>query len=73
MRSVSASFGRRRPEQDDVERLASPAVEGGAELVEVNQIDQPGARLVEQIPREEGAARVALDQQRPNRSRISHT
>jgi hypothetical protein len=61
-----------RAEQDDIERIARETVEGRAELANVQQINQAGARLVEQVAGQDGAFRVAPDQQRPNRCRMSH-
>ena len=63
---------RQRPEQDDIERLARQPFDGGSQLVNIDQIDQPGARIVEHVPHEDGALCVPLEQQRPNRSHLSH-
>ena len=63
---------RQRPEQDDIEQLARQPFDGGGELLNMDQIDQPGARIVEHVSREDGAVDVPLEQQRPNRSQISH-
>ena len=72
MRSVPGLSKRQRPEQDDIERLARQPFDGGGELLNMDQIDQPGARIVEHVAREDGAVDVPLEQQRPNRSQISH-
>jgi hypothetical protein len=35
-------------------------------------LNQAGARIVEHVSREDGAVGIPLEQQRPNRSRISN-